>query len=80
MDADRCKDCSGSFRDADGRPAAGSGRAQGDHGLHAGRTARATDRVAIGVELFVVEMAVGVDHRIPCFAQGSIPQHVGFGV
>jgi hypothetical protein len=65
VDADGGEDRLVRFSDADGRAAAGRGSAQRDHDFYTGRNGTGYNGVAIGLELLVVEMAVGVDHRIP---------------
>ena len=47
--------------------------AQGDHALHARLGRTGDNRRAVGVELLVVKMAVGVDHgQVPLAEQGLL--------
>ena len=79
VNADRRKEIRIGFRQMDRRPAGGCGRAQGDDAFHADSGCAFHDRRTVGVELLVVEMAVGVDHgagsreRVNCRRERYLP-------
>ena len=76
VNADRRQEARVGFRQTDGRPAGGGGRAQRDQALHARSGRTGDDLRAVGVELLVVEMAVGVDHGVREQGAGSREQGV----